>query len=95
MFSVFETLHDEHIIAVQEEPIWHLVFDQRNVADGKCEPIEGVQDCTSDCPTKIICYLKEDQSEFLEERRQGFGGWFNMESRNLVRLPREAWKLPR
>ena len=28
MFSVFETLHDEHIIAVREEPILHLVFYQ-------------------------------------------------------------------
>ena len=34
------------------------------------KPLEGVQDCTSECPTKIICYLKEHQSEFLEERGQ-------------------------
>ena len=45
------------------------------------EPIQGVQDststsgkrvsgCLSECPTKIICYLKEDQSEFFEKRRQ-------------------------
>ena len=35
-----------------------------------CELIERVQDCTSECPTEIICSLKEDQSEFLEERGQ-------------------------
>ena len=73
MFSVFEALHDEHIIAVREEPILHPVFYQRDVTEGMCEPIEGIRNRTSECPTKIICYLKEDQSEFLEERGQGFG----------------------
>ena len=31
MFSVFETLHDEHLIAVREEPVLDLVLYQRNV----------------------------------------------------------------
>ena len=70
MFSVFETLHDEHTIAVREEPILHPVLYQRDVTEGMCEPIAGIRNCTSECPTKIICYLKEDQSEFLEERGQ-------------------------
>ena len=58
----------------------HPVFYQRNVTDGMCEPMQGVQDstfmsgkrvsgCSSECPTKIICFLKEDPSESFEERR--------------------------
>ena len=31
---------------------------------------EGANLDQSCCSTKIICYLREDQSEFLEERRQ-------------------------
>ena len=73
-------MRDEHVIAVREEPVLDLLFYQRNVTDGTCEPIEGVQDstftsgkkvsgCLSDCQTKTISYLKEDQSEFCEERR--------------------------
>ena len=88
MSSVFETLHDEDFITVREEPRLHVESHQRDVkrsgkwlnmrsknqVPGMCEPIEGVQDCTSECPTKIICYLKEDQSEFLEERGQKVKG---------------------
>ena len=69
MFSVFETFHDEHIIAVREEPVLDLVFYQRHVTDGMCEPFLGVQDststsgkrvsgCLSECPTKTLFYLK-------------------------------------
>ena len=35
MFSVFETLHDEHIIAVREEPNLHLEPYQGDVTDMK------------------------------------------------------------
>ena len=34
-----------------------------------CEHTQGVQDSTSECSTKTICHLKEDQSEFCEEHR--------------------------
>ena len=39
MFPAPESLHDEHTIVVREELILHLVFYQRDVTDGMCEPI--------------------------------------------------------
>ena len=43
MFSAIVTLHDEIVIAAREEPVLDLVFHQRNVTDGMCELIKGVQ----------------------------------------------------
>ena len=65
MFSVFETLHNEHIIAVREEPILHPVFYQRNVTEGMWEHFQGFQEntsksgkrvsgCLSECPESLV-----------------------------------------
>ena len=39
MDYIDHVLHDEHIIAVREEPVLDLVFYQRNVTKGMCELI--------------------------------------------------------
>ena len=32
----------------------HLVFYQRDVTDGMCEPVQGVQDCTCECTESLV-----------------------------------------
>ena len=54
-------LHKERIIAVQEEPCLHvnLTSEMSQMKCGHsgnfplCEPIQGVQDCTSECLVQV------------------------------------------
>ena len=79
MFSVFVTLHDEHIITVREEPVLDLVCSTREMSQMECVSLfkefktarlRQERKCAVVYPNvQRICYLKEYQSEFLEERR--------------------------